>query len=822
MPISAYSDLSGLALLLDAAGLADGALASWSDGSGNARHATQATAGKRPVVASGVVTFDGNGQEMATPSFATTDEFTLAAVVRIDSATATINQSGFVCADTGGANRCWRFRYSLGGGNLQVYENLVGVDTVYEDIEPQVDKLEWAVVTARVNASAIYVQVNGMGAYASDRPAALRTASTPRRVGRPNSSTVDANTLLGSVALLLEYNRALSDAELFDLVELIGTQKGVAVHYQPDLEESMAPIRALDVRNNWGLHLRGDTQWEVEAAAQAGAKWCRWQAGWNDVEPYATAPGGFTTAGTIYLEKALAYCATYGLKPLVVCGYAPAYQSQSLVAVAADAPAGATSFTVVQDVTALAALVPRLHIIKQSGGHLTDPTYRSYYGSYVHSIDAGTKTITLSAPLSASLAAGTILTPNALKYAPIPVNDDPDDASVAAFVAYVEHVMARIAAVCGAGSVEIWNEPSWAADSWDWRGRYYPTGTTPAGVSTQSGLWAILGRLLRDVTPPAGVDIINSLPHKSGFNALFGDANPLRALATQEAVERTGMADAFHPYNNVPEGKGWWPTLVAQAPSRSGLEPNVHLEGADPSANFSTARWFNAQWQLLNGYSVPQIITEIGEATPGGEEFKATQTLRVLLYYMAAGLERIIWYTLADVPGTTAWVVRATRVPNDVYYAVQDFMADLNQFTEEPLPYTAADMPKLVAYDGEYPAMTVPVVGRRAGGTANVLLHCCWQRSFVNPYNTDGSALWSNQARPAEAEITVRLPSGYAGAVCRNLVTRNSVRVTMNEDGGLWYASYPITDQPVMLRVTETVETPTEHPGIAMWRRGAL
>lgn len=91
---SAFSPLTlGPALWFDAATipLADGAAVSqWDDRSGNARHATQATSGKRPVLrTSGVngrpaVDFDGTDDELITPAYTNGPAVSLFVVAQLD------------------------------------------------------------------------------------------------------------------------------------------------------------------------------------------------------------------------------------------------------------------------------------------------------------------------------------------------------------------------------------------------------------------------------------------------------------------------------------------------------------------------------------------------------------------------------------------------------------------------------------------------------------------------------------------------------------------------------------------------------------------
>lgn len=66
----------------------DGAVARWEDQSGNGRHATQSTANNRPLLKTSSqnslngIAFDGDNDEMSTPSFACTVEFTIFVVVK--------------------------------------------------------------------------------------------------------------------------------------------------------------------------------------------------------------------------------------------------------------------------------------------------------------------------------------------------------------------------------------------------------------------------------------------------------------------------------------------------------------------------------------------------------------------------------------------------------------------------------------------------------------------------------------------------------------------------------------------------------------------
>lgn len=545
--------------------------------------------------------------------------------------------------------------------------------------------------------------------------------------------------------------------------------------------EEMPVLPATEAGNGLGFNV-GVTEWEFKMARDAGATTVRWHPGWNGMEDM----DGNLLAPAQALEDPLSWAASLGLRPIVVTGYGPPWRAlDNRFTVAAATPAGTKAIPVAEPVDAVEP--PRCHVLKADGTQLVPRGRWAYSGALIHDVDPAAGTIELAHPTNVALAAGDTLVINKLLY-PSAATASPDDPSVAAFVRYAEHVASRVGAHVSEGSVEIWNEPPWAHDPWDARYRFYDEAPPELEVMPGSHNWGFYRRLLRDGAPPAGVGYISSATHKTGFNTLFGPR--MATLFTREQAERIGIGEAYHPYGASPEHHGWLPSCVENY-TGGNIFADCALEGTNTTSNIKWGHWVLLKHLKEHGWTISEEATEVGiEST--NETAKARGVLRQFLYYLAAGFQRITFYHLTA--GATAFVNHATREPLPAYTAIKRLMDAVNDIAVAPADATAAT-PSVSSYTGSYPLMTVPVLGReKAPPKKDTLLLMAWQRSYPpDPVND----LWTELPPPAPGSATVRLAPGERVVDAVNLTTGDAVPTTHTGH----QATFPVTDDPVMLRV---------------------
>ena len=233
---------------------------------------------------------------------------------------------------------------------------------------------------------------------------------------------------------------------------------GIAASAQTSTSvENLTSISSTTIRNGLGFNVDLKGEWEFQMMAECGATEARFQPGWSSVE---------NMAGVLALpandEKGLEWCKTYGIKPLLVAGYGPPYQSLGKFTVADDVPIGATSIKLNQSLEKV--VVPYCHVMAGRKQIVREGKW-GYYGALIAAVDQQTNTITLATATTVPLKADDPLTINKLLY-PSCATASPTDPSIVAYARYAKFLATEIAAHGLSGRVELWNEPGWAHDPW--------------------------------------------------------------------------------------------------------------------------------------------------------------------------------------------------------------------------------------------------------------------------------------------------------------------------------------------------------------------
>ncbi len=484
--------------------------------------------------------------------------------------------------------------------------------------------------------------------------------------------------------------------------------------------ENLGSIAATVVRTGLGFNVDLEGEWEFQMMAACGATEARFQPGWSSVE---------NMAGVLALpandEKSLGWCKTYGIKPLLVAGYGPPFQSLGKFTVADDVPIGATSIKLNQSVEKI--VVPYCHVMAGRKQIVQEGKW-GYYGALIAGVDQLTNTITLASKTTIALAAGDPLVINRLLY-PSCATGNPTDPSIVAYAKYANFLAEQIASHGLMGRVELWNEPGWAHDPWDHRGGFYDK--PPDGITAASPNFGIAEHLAL-TTLPSGVRYNWGGTNKSGGRSVLNPAF-MKPPITAEEVKNSIACEAMHPYGDAPETHMWDPTVLASV--------DIHqigkatLPGTSNGSNMKFGRWMNLQNLSLN---FQQNITETGAITADNVR-KARHITRQYLGYLADGLERCTFFCFAAPDAgkaeTFGFVDETTKAPTQAYTAIKGLVVDdMAAMPIDPVKYAASDLPSVLSYGGTYPLAIVSIVGRHAqSDTRNAIYFVAWQRSHAPP-----------------------------------------------------------------------------------------
>lgn len=559
--------------------------------------------------------------------------------------------------------------------------------------------------------------------------------------------------------------------------------------------ENMGTVTATTMSNGLGFNVNPGNDWELQYAAQAGAKEVRMQCAWisTEIQTAQNTSGGYALPAACV--SGFASAAKYNLHPLVIAAYGPPYHPIVTLQTTAAVPVGSYTIPVSVVSGSLSQInVPYCHVIEQNGTQITALGYNAYEGALITAVNSTAGTLSLSAKTSVAIASGTMLTINQLLY-PSVATSDPTDPSISAYAGpagagfggYVGFLAKSIASAGLTGRVEIWNEPTWAHDPWDQRFHFYDA-NIPSNLSQSLDQSGFVGALELQ-TPPPGVRYEWGGSHKSGFNSILGPRNP---HPTQVQAAASLGSESFHPYGNDPEDGGWDPTCLALL---NGWGQCI-LQGLDPADNFKAAVQYNLQNVASYGWGISQGITETGTST-GDQNGKARFIMREYAMYMALGLQWIDFFQLAT-PQPGYGFVDSSTTPGTVlqpYLAIKGFMSDLGAITGQAAPkFTTANMPTVTNYSGYYNLAVVHVTGTTSATVgSNPQLFIAWQRSIV----ANQTLSWLTMNSPAAVPLTIQLPAGTKASAATNLTNRTAVAFTQTGTT----VTFMVADDPVSLLV---------------------
>ena len=559
------------------------------------------------------------------------------------------------------------------------------------------------------------------------------------------------------------------------LLTLIGA---LSCHGQSNaLVEVFTPLETPRLMRGLGWNVNVSHEWEYERVKAARGSEVRIQFTWEAVE---NMEGRLALTSTY--SNSLAWCAKYGLEPLVIACYGGPRATLCTLTVTNTVASGSYILPVTGALDTVT--VPYCHVYRSDGTQIVPEGKWAYYGALIHTVDVSRGTIQLAAKTSMDLTNGTKLAVNRLLY-PSCATDQVSDPSLRAYQRYAHFLASQIAAIGLTGRVELWNEPAWAHDGWDSRAMFYDA--WPEGITAGSPNWGMLRNALQDKLPWPNVRYSWGGTHKYP-RSIVQLSSP---AATREQVENCVPTQGFHPYGDGPEDHLWYPESMEQGVTR-------HLEGANPSS----AQAWTQSGLFMNlsdkGWAPVYQFSELGIGTDN-QAAKARFIVRSYLAYMSAGpeplLDRLNFFHLTSEP--FAMINSTTHEEYPAYQALKGLMDDVAAMSVAPLPCKTNAFPSIVTpFAGYYPLMTIPVYGRASASDArNRILYVCYQRTYPST-NAAGTSEWA-ALTIAPVPVTARLPAGYAVQRVYDLAARLDIPYT--QVGAT--LTYPVADNPIAVKL---------------------
>lgn len=473
------------------------------------------------------------------------------------------------------------------------------------------------------------------------------------------------------------------------------------------------------------------TKAAVQAAKDGGATVMRVNPGWDTVETWKDGGGG-ALALSASSENFLTYCSEVGIEPMLVASYGPPRSTVKELTLSADVAIGSTVLPTGSTTGVLGRTTDFAQ--KMDGTQIVADGRWAYYGALVDAV--GGSSVTLAAKTSIALKKNEVIRIQRLAYPPL-YTKSKTDPSVVAFMRYAKFLAERIAAHGLKGTVCLWNEDTWAHDTWN-RG-YLFFDSKPAEVEEATRLRSILEAAL-EATLPTGVTFINGASDKSESSSLISQFNP-----TVEQVSGRFYGDGMHDYGDNPEQTAWDPGDAFTV---------VNTE--DASANFPGME----RKHLEKGLPLRSVSTECG-SNISNETRQAVHSLRRVASHFGMDVPSVI-YSLADANDNFP-LMSSTLVPRAAYTALQRLMGLVAGLGADGGRSVA--IPTLIACaQPTWPLMTSALYGVNGG------LLLVWQRT----YRTAPGA-WSSIPTPATYPATFWLDARYKVKEALNVRTGAAV-----------------------------------------------
>lgn len=505
----------------------------------------------------------------------------------------------------------------------------------------------------------------------------------------------------------------------------------------------------------WGFNAGGSftTLAEMDAIAATGGTVVRAQPAWSNVENYTTGALSLPAGYAAELDR----CASLGLKPMFVAAYGPPWTQVASLTVTTQTAAGATVIPVSGSLGSID--VPSCHVMRPANGQITVEGKWAYYGAFITAV--GAADITLASATNLQLNQGDTLLVNRLRY-PSVASVDPADPSIQAYIRYAKWLAQTIADHGCQGWVNLWNEESWAHDTWNNRRMFYDT--PPGGLANAQRLKPVLAAAALEVLPP-GVRFVNGASDVTGGSAVLVQTG---IVTDPSQITNAISHDGLHPYGtHHPEEHAWDPFAVTNT--------YAVVDPVNVNSNFGVVAYVNDQYKAAHGVSPGLAVTEAGLFS-ADDTTQARYLLRRTLSLFGMGVTPVVLYAWNEggdykVKGRTAETALGR---------ISALLAAIGSGSNP------ANIPSVVGWPlaQGWQGMTVPLHGLNGG--ALVL----WQRTRSD---TD----WPTVPSPTASTATVNIPTGRTVQAVTDLLTGSSVSYTSSGTTIM----VPVADNPIAVRV---------------------
>ena len=373
-------------------------------------------------------------------------------------------------------------------------------------------------------------------------------------------------------------------------------------------------------------------------------------------------------------------------------------------------------------------------------------------------------------------------------------SDRPDDPSVVAYADYATFLANDMASHGLSGDIEIWNEPPWRADSWDFRpalydsansGQYKPTTPYTKGAAATAG--GVLYMSLTDrnvgndparspqswsnkvpstVSPGSPISGANfgfaaNLQHRqfpqgvtatwngTSGNGTFSLLGPQMRNFSGESLNQPATVvtrESFHlyggPYKN-PEDVFMRPDCLRSAAHTMANiyqnGQNCYLPGERTGSNTMQAVEYALAARAAHpdaglGHSVTE--TNNDAPGPGYQMQQARSNVRQFLSLQALGITPVEYFQMWDGghhDPTFSFVDYdgSNFKPLASYTAFAGLMSDIRPFSNPPRSGGQSTGMSVARYSGTYPLSVVRLTGPRGKGSSNSEAMMLWQVSVA-------------------------------------------------------------------------------------------
>lgn len=647
--------------------------------------------------------------------------------------------------------------------------------------------------------------------------------------------------------------------------------------------ETIGTLRTADLTSGLGVNLGSATykqEWTFASVKAMGASHVRIQCGWSDVEkqtpPPANRPAAVEYVQTPACVAALGFAHQYGLRVTEVAAYGPPNHAILKLTTTANAAPGDTTLHVAFEsgvggdtLANLRALYDYVFDPKQLPGSGCTGNRPSIYLGCKHSYQGGLitavrldgpnrATLSLSSALRTGVPSGEELVINEILY-PSAGTDSPTDPSVIAYVNYVQFLAEDMAQRGVQGEIELWNEPPWAGDPWDYRAALYDylpsggyranaqysksavvvengrsflslgdgntghdpaqspqvwTSSLPSNAYPGAPEWganfgfvaAVMNRKF-----PAGVVVNWNGPSGSSSSSAMGPNMQIYSGVPLREPPQTVTLESHHPYGQMPEvGIAEHSCLLAAAEHNSSPYvcqlPGEYTDTATGkgSSNEFGSMYLTLKNELINpAFGLGQTVTETNIQTTDVSQrpAQARWNLRQYLGYMGEGYTYVEFFLFWDGRGNEPVGFNFVDTADNAGHGMKPWptYTSMQGMMQDIGPMSRPPV-------RPYTDASLASVSHYSGTFPLDVVHAVGSRAGASAnsealflwqrnYCATGTLCWLSMPPTPPALVAVTVPAGMHVTGAVNMTTRAAIRPRISGQ----QVMVPVSDDPVEL-----------------------